>query len=72
MSPTNPQLAELRRRHGGTWLLVFVVEGFDETFEQHVGVKHSQNFALLAARNVLSTQLGIPKKFIHLQTIKAT
>ena len=66
MTQTDPRLAALRRKHGSMWRIIYVVEGFDDPFEELVGGKHSKPFATTLSKIILSRRLGVKRKHIHL------
>ena len=63
------QLARLRRK-GPIWRIVFVVEGFDETFEVFASGRLSKPFATEYAKQNLAKQLKAKRKHVHVQSIR--
>lgn len=67
--PTIPALAELRRHHGGTWNITYVVEGFDEEFLMYAGGKVSRSFAVAATKFHAARALGCSTAHVHIVDI---
>jgi hypothetical protein len=60
----------MRRKHGGTWNIVYVVEGHDEEFVMYVGAKHSRTFAIAATEVQAAHNLGCECEHVHIVSIE--
>lgn len=66
-------LAKLRQRGKGVWIITYVVIGYDETFVMHAPGDTTQHFAERTTMLTLAHKLGVKRKFvIHDSTVMET